>query len=131
MAACRAAGDKSVHGDVNMERREFLERTGAAAHLVEAWVEAGWLLPTMRDGRRNFTEVDLARARLIRDLRVDLGVNDEGIAVILDLVDQLHGVRRTLDALLSAISAQPLESRQRISVSMRQVLATGRQRRAR
>ena len=31
----------------------------------------------------------------------DLGVNDEGIAVILDLVDQLHGLRRTLRELLS------------------------------
>ena len=43
-----------------------------------------------------FSEVDLARARLIRDLKVDLGVNDDGIAIVLHLLDQLHGLRRLL-----------------------------------
>jgi len=47
--------------------------------------------------------MDLARARLIRDLKNDLGVNDEGVGVILHLLDQIHGLRRTLeDLLLSA-----------------------------
>jgi hypothetical protein len=48
-----------------------------------------------------FFEIDVARVRLIRDLREDLGVNDEGISVILDLLDQLHGLRRTLTTVLS------------------------------
>jgi hypothetical protein len=34
-------------------------------------------------------------------------VNDDGIPVILDLVDQIHGLRRMLRELLSAIQAQP------------------------
>jgi chaperone modulatory protein CbpM len=40
-----------------------------------------------------FSDTDLARARLIQDLRQDFGVNDEGIAIILHLLDQLHGLR--------------------------------------
>jgi chaperone modulatory protein CbpM len=47
----------------------------------------------------NFSDVDLARARLIRDLKTGFGVNDEGIDVILHLMDQLHGLRRALDQL--------------------------------
>jgi chaperone modulatory protein CbpM len=43
--------------------------------------------------------MDIARACLIRDLKTDFGVNDEGIDVILHLVDQLHGLRRTLEQL--------------------------------
>ena len=35
----------------------------------------------------------LGRARLIHDLKVDFGVNDEGIAIVLHLLDQLHGLR--------------------------------------
>jgi chaperone modulatory protein CbpM len=40
--------------------------------------------------------MDVARAHLIQDLKADLGVNDEGVDVILHLVDQLHGLRRAM-----------------------------------
>jgi chaperone modulatory protein CbpM len=30
---------------------------------------------------------------LIQDLKLELGVNDQGIAIILHLLDQLHGLR--------------------------------------
>ena len=69
---------------------------------VETWVEAGWLKPPQ--GGSRFSEIDLARARFICDLK-DMGVNDEAIPVILDLVDQLHGVRRTLREVLAACAA--------------------------
>ena len=62
---------------------------------------------------RRFSDVDLARAQLIRDLG-ELGVNDDGIPVILDLVDQLHGLRRMLRDLLSTIHAQPDAARRRM-----------------
>jgi chaperone modulatory protein CbpM len=43
--------------------------------------------------------MDVARARLIRDLKDDFGVNDAGVDVILHLLDQLHGLRRAFDQL--------------------------------
>ena len=54
--------------------------------------------------------------RLIRDLQADIGVNDEGVGVILDLIDQVHGLRRTLGDLLSAIHAQPEDMRERLAM---------------
>jgi chaperone modulatory protein CbpM len=36
------------------------------------------------------------RVRLIRDLQVDFGLNAEGIAIVLHLLDQLHGLRSPL-----------------------------------
>ena len=45
--------------------------------------EEGWL----------FDAEDLARLNLIRDLREELGVNDEAIPIILHLVDQLNSLR--------------------------------------
>ena len=39
--------------------------------------------------------------QLIRDLRDDLGVNDEGISVILHLLDQVHGLRRSMHHLVN------------------------------
>jgi chaperone modulatory protein CbpM len=44
----------------------------------------------------NFSDIDVARARLIQDLKSDFGVNDEGVDVVLHLMDQLHGLRRAL-----------------------------------
>jgi chaperone modulatory protein CbpM len=50
-----------------------------------------------------FSDVDLARAQLIRDLREDLGVNDEGVSVILHLLDQMHGLRSSMRDLLAEV----------------------------
>jgi chaperone modulatory protein CbpM len=47
----------------------------------------------------------LARAQLIRDLRDDFGVNDEGISVVLHLIDQMHGLRRSMQGLLEEMRA--------------------------
>ena len=46
--------------------------------------------------RMKWLEADLARAGLIRDLQGDLGVNKEGVGVILNLVDQIHSLRWAL-----------------------------------
>jgi chaperone modulatory protein CbpM len=97
-----------------METREFLVQARVEVEVVEAWVEAGWLLPRRDGDKHDFSEVDLARCHLIRDLKHDLGINDEGIPVILDLLDQVHGLRRTLRSLLSTIDAQSDATRRRL-----------------
>jgi chaperone modulatory protein CbpM len=82
---------------------------------------AGWLMPSTSEAQPTFTEVDLARARLIRDLRADIGVNDDGVGVILDLIDQLHGLRSTLLDLLTAIGAQPENMRESLAVHVHRI----------
>jgi chaperone modulatory protein CbpM len=107
---------------MTMDHREFLDRVRLEAEALEAWIAAGWLVLSHEDAKGQFTEADVARAELIHDLKRDLGVNDEGISVILDLIDQLHGMRRTLGGLLSAIQAQPDDVRQRLVVSAQQTI---------
>ena len=110
-----------------MEHREFLSRAQLQTEVLEAWVAAGWLMPGTEAGTEGgapqFTEIDVARVRLIRDLQADMGVNDEGVGVILDLIDQVHGLRRTLGDLLSAIHAQPQDMRERLAVHVRGTMA--------
>ena len=101
-----------------METSEFIVQSRLEAQVLDAWVKAGWLLPRQDGSKREFSDVDLARAQLISDLE-RLGVNDEGIPVILDLVDQMHGLRRTLRDLLSAIHAQPEAMRRWIVADLR------------
>jgi chaperone modulatory protein CbpM len=89
-----------------MKAHEFALRINTQT--LNAWLEAGWLAPQRNDDGTHYSEVDLARAHLIEDLK-DLGINDEGVPVILDLVDQLHGLRRVLRELLSTVKAQRQE----------------------
>ena len=102
-----------------MDRREFLIRARADPAAVDRWVDAGWLAPGHVGGEWTYTEIDLARARLIRDLTRDLGVNDEGIPIILGLVDQLHGLRRVLGEVLVVLRARPANARERLARDLR------------
>jgi chaperone modulatory protein CbpM len=76
-----------------MQMQQFIERSHLDAPTVNAWIEAEWLLPSTARKAFDFSETDLARARLILDLKADFGVNDEGVAIVLHLLDQLHGLR--------------------------------------
>jgi chaperone modulatory protein CbpM len=76
-----------------METREFISRSHLDTPTLNAWIEAEWLLPLASGKTFQFSDADLARARLIQDLKKDFGVNNEGIAIILHLLDQLHGLR--------------------------------------
>jgi chaperone modulatory protein CbpM len=85
-----------------MQTREFVLQARIETEELDKWLEEGWLIPGENDAGRHYSDVDLARAHLIRDLR-DLGVNDEGIPIVLDLVDQVHGLRRVMRELMSTI----------------------------
>ena len=81
---------------MKISKEEFLSLSGVGHETLNAWIEDEWLIPSGSSVELSFSEIDIARAKLIRDLQVDFGVNDEGIGVILNLVDQLYGMRRTL-----------------------------------
>jgi chaperone modulatory protein CbpM len=78
---------------MTMETQEFVARSHLDTPTLNAWIEAEWLAPVTGQKTFLFSEADLARARLIQDLKLDFGVNDEGIAIVLHLLDQLHGLR--------------------------------------
>jgi chaperone modulatory protein CbpM len=84
---------------------EFLLRAHVERQSLHAWIAAGWIVPPRTDPEPMFSDVDLARVQLIRDLREDFGVNDEGVAVILHLLDQMHGLRRSMHELLREMRA--------------------------
>ena len=98
-----------------MDAREFQARADLRPDKLEIWLESGWLLPAFREGVWQYVEIDLARAQLIRDLQHDLGINDDGVAVVLDLIDQVGGLRHVLQAILRALQAQPDVVRRQIA----------------
>lgn len=93
---------------------EMCRRAGVRSPTLHTWIEAGWIHPQPGDAGAGFSDMDLARAQLIRDLAGPMGVNTEGVSVILGLLDQIHGLRRTLRRLNAVISLQDATVRQRI-----------------
>lgn len=79
-----------------MTREEFLKSSGLKVQVLELWIEQEWLVPEQTQSGLQFREIDVARARLIRELQSGIGANEAGIDVILHLMDQLHGMRRAL-----------------------------------
>ncbi len=82
--------------------REFLERAQLDRRTLAVWIEEEWLIPGRAEDELAFSDIDLARANLIRDLKDKMGVNDEGLGVILHLLDQMHALRRALAAALES-----------------------------
>lgn len=86
---------------------EFLERARIDHETLTIWIEEQWLIPVRTASELRFTDMDLARANLIRDLKQNMGVNDEGLSVILHLLDQMHGLRNALAHLLQTGRGRP------------------------
>ncbi|ANL44456.1 transcriptional regulator protein (plasmid) [Rhizobium phaseoli] len=88
---------------------------------LDFWVERGWLIPAMSGEGRQFREADVARGRLILDLMGNMGVNEAGVDVVMDLLDQLHTLRGTMSKLVTAIERQEREVQQRLIESLEDI----------
>ena len=93
-----------------ISKPDFLERARLDRETLKVWIEEEWLLPSETPTELAFSEMDLARVKLIRDLKDDLGVNDEGVGVILNLLDQIHGLRKVMADLLRSAHEQSAQA---------------------
>ena len=84
---------------MKITKQEFLALTGVAPEALCFWLEEKWLVADESSREMFFSDIDIARAHLVRDLQDKMGINDAGVGVVLDLIDQLHGLRRTLSEL--------------------------------
>ena len=71
------------------------------------WVERGWVRPEITDSDWVFHEIDVARVRLIHDLRRRMDINDEAVPLVLALMDQVYDLRSQLRSVLRAVERQP------------------------
>lgn len=81
---------------MRMSKRQLAATTGIEIETLETWINREWIVARTVSTEESFGDLDAARVRLILELQNDLGSNDEGISVILHLMDQLHGLRRAL-----------------------------------
>ncbi len=81
---------------------------------LRLWVREGWVKPATGESGPVFDDLDVARIRLVCDLRMEMSLPADAVPVVLSLLDQIHGLRRELRGLADAVDAQPAQTRQAI-----------------
>jgi DNA-binding transcriptional MerR regulator len=61
-----------------MNEEEFLAHAGLKTQTLKLWLEQHWLIPERTSAGTHFSDMDVARARLIGELQTNFGVNEEG-----------------------------------------------------
>jgi chaperone modulatory protein CbpM len=101
---------------MKLKEREVVERLGTLTLTeLRLWVSEGWVTPE----EDRFAEIDVARIRLVCQLRQDMNLNEDAVPVVLSLLDQLHGLRSELRTLTQALEEQPEEVRRRVASAYR------------
>lgn len=70
---------------------------------LERWISNEWVRPDGRAGNYLFRDIDVARVRLIQELRDEMQVNEDALPVVLSLLDQLYDQRRRMRELSEAL----------------------------
>lgn len=70
---------------------------------LERWILNAWVRPERDAGRYSFHEIDVARVRLICELRDEMNINEDALPVVLSLLDQLYDTRRRMKELIEAL----------------------------
>ena len=87
---------------------------------LRLWVRKGWVKPSLSTNGPLFDALDIARIRLICDLRKDLALPPESLPMVLALIDQIHGLRRKLRTIANAVDRLPPETRLEVSKALRE-----------
>ncbi len=85
---------------------------------LERWIGESWVLPVGSGGTYVFEEVDVARVRLIVELKRDLAIDDSAMPVVLHLLDQLYALRRRIKSLSAALDTLPPDLRDAIAARL-------------
>ena len=90
---------------------------------LRLWVDMGWVRPSAGEAGHVFDDLDVARIRLVCDLRKEMSLPTDAVPLVLSLLDQIHGLRRELRGLAGAVDAQPDDTQQAIVAAYRRLTA--------
>ena len=83
---------------------------------LDRWIGNEWVRPDGATGHYEFREIDVARVRLIQELRDELQVNEAALPIVLSLLDQLYDMRRRMRELGTGLGhTMPEDARQELA----------------
>ena len=90
--------------------------SGLSRDDLERWISNEWVRPDRQAGGYVFREIDVARVRLIREMRDEMEVNEAALPVVLSLLDQLYDLRRHMRDFHEAFTrAAPEDVRRKVA----------------
>jgi chaperone modulatory protein CbpM len=79
---------------VNLSLSELCRLCGTPAESLLDMVDEGLIEPIGDLPQWRFSSTDVQRARIALNLQYDLGINLAGVAMVLDLLEEVHDLRR-------------------------------------
>lgn len=86
---------------------------------IVTWVERGWVRPVQQGEAWAFEDIDVARLRLVRDLRYAMAVAEETMPLVLSLLDQVYDLRHRMQTIAHAVELQDEAVRSAILATLR------------
>ncbi|MBG19112.1 MAG: hypothetical protein CML31_03965 [Rhizobiales bacterium] len=83
-----------------------------------SFVETDIVRPVQSADGLRYRPVDIARLELLCELADDFELEDESLALVASLIDQLHDTRADLQALSEILADEPYEIRARIGEAL-------------
>lgn len=85
------------------------------------YVQLRMVMPVMSDAGESYREIDRARVQLLCNLSEDYGLDGDALTLMMTTLDEVHGLRGEMQALMSALAEETDDTRQRITMRIRQV----------
>jgi chaperone modulatory protein CbpM len=104
---------------VTVRIEEVLVQCRIERTVLETWIAREWVLPERADEGWSFSETDVARVEMICDLTRELELDEDAVAVVLPLIDQVYGLRASLRRIAEAIGALPEPMRAQLRAELR------------
>ncbi len=86
---------------------------------VQRWIDCRWVQPEPEDNGWLFHDIDVARVRLIYDIRYELAIEEDAVPLVLSLIDQVYELRMALRAVEGAVAQQPQGVQEAIRAALR------------
>jgi len=76
---------------------------------LAGWIAQRWIQPEPdARGGWSFCDIDIARTRLVYDLRREMETPVETMPIVLSLIDQIYELRRFVDGFGQVLAEQPM-----------------------
>ncbi|APX88442.1 hypothetical protein BV394_00765 [Brevirhabdus pacifica] len=109
------------------ERFSEDEALAAVARLdrrrLHSYLEARIVTPVQTEGGQVFRRIDLVRMELLCELEEDFGLNEDALAMVISLIDQLHEARGDLNCVLEALQDEPRELQAKVGAALSRLRA--------
>lgn len=87
---------------------------GLTEDRLTRFIAAEVVRPVQGTAGGGFAQVDVARLQLACELCDGYALEDEALAMVMSVIDRMHGMRRDLHAMMQAVAAEGDEVRLRI-----------------